>query len=107
MSDKLTVRESTAEEVFAQFAKSEGEIAMEIVELDSVYADKIKRAPDKSVRMRLGSTNVWIQSAWQLQNDRDKRKGVLFEQLLKMGVDQNILFKQNPTAEDCIAMVRD
>ena len=103
----MEVRTMTAIEVFTKYAKSEGEIAFAVIELDADYEAKIDKAPAKSSRMRLGSTTVWIASKWQLQNERDRAKGLLFEQLLKMGVSPTILNQQYPTAEDCIAMVKE
>ena len=103
----MDVRTMTAEEVFNRYAKSEGEVAFAIINLDSEYEEKIAKAPSKSTRMRLGKTTVWIQSKWQLENERDRAKGLLFEQLITMGVDATILNQQYPTAEDCRAMVRE
>ena len=101
------VRTMKATDVFAKYAKSEGEIAFAVIELDAEYEQKIKKAPAKSIRMRLGKTTVWIASKWQLQNECDRAKGLLFEQLIKMGVDATVLNHQYPTAEDCMAMVRE
>ena len=101
------LRQMSATEVFTKYAKSEGEIAFAVINLDAEYEDKIAKAPAKSVRMRLGSTTVWVASKWQLQNERDRAKGLLFEQLIKMGVSPTILNQQYPTAEDCIAMVKE
>ena len=102
----VDVRLMSAEQVFTKLAKSEGEIAKEIVDLDEDYAKKIAKAPAKSIRMRVGRTSVWVASKWQLANERDRAKGELFEQLVKMGVDISVINKQYPTAEDCLAMVK-
>lgn len=101
------VRTMSAIEVFTKYAKSEGEIAFAVIDLDAEYEQKIAKAPAKSIRMRCGKTTVWIASKWQLQNERDRAKGELFEQLIKMGVSATILNQQYPTAEDCMAMVRE
>ena len=101
------VREMSAIEVFTKYAKSEGEIAFAVINLDAEYEAKIAKAPQKPIRMRLGKTTTYVQSKWQLENERDRAKGLLFEQLNTMGVDATILNQQYPTAEDCRAMVRE
>ena len=106
MAKQVDLREMSAVDVFTKYAKSEGEIAFAVITLDAEYEDKIAKAPQKPIRMRLGNTTTYVASKWQLENERDRAKGYLFEQLNKMGVNSTILNQQYPTAEDCRAMVK-